>query len=255
VNDGFEGKTALVTGAARGLGLAIARELDTRGATVVLADIDEGAVREATEGLRSGEAVGCDVRDEGKVTQVIENAAERHGGLDVVVANAGIAGVRPLVEMSLAEWRKMLSINLDGVFLTATAAARVMAPRGSGSIVTMGSVTAMAGAVGIGHYAAAKAGVVNLTKTLATELRPTGVRVNSVCPGFIETAMVTEAKDDFEALLPEGMSFDEVILAKQGRYGTPEDVASAVCFLAGDRTPWITGAALVIDGGMRGSLL
>ena len=189
------------------------------------------------------------------MARAIEGAAERHDGLDVVVANAGVGGVRPLLEMSLDEWRETLSINLDGVFLTVTAAARVMAPRGSGSIVTMGSVTAMSGTAGVGHYAASKAGVVNLTKTLATELRPAGVRVNSVCPGFIETAMVTDSKEDFQALLPEGMDFDDLILAKQGRYGTPEDVASAVCFLAGDRTPWVTGVALVVDGGMRGSLL
>lgn len=249
------GRIALVTGAARGLGLAVAEALTQRGATVVLADLDEAAVHAAAQGLESAEAVGLDVRDEAATARVVADVVERHGRLDVVVANAGVGRVKPLVEMSLADWREVMAVNLDGIFLTVVAAARAMAPRGEGAIVTMGSITAFAGAPGIGDYAAAKAAVVNLTKTLATELRPAGVRVNAVCPGFIETALVNEAKADFDALLPEGMTLDDVIAARQGRYGEPAEVADAVCFLASDRASWITGTALVIDGGMRASLL
>jgi len=249
------GKVALITGGARGLGLAVGQALSERGATVVLADLDEAAARSAAEGLERAEGVGLDVRDEAQVEQVVAGAAERHGRLDLVVANAGVGRVKPLVEMSLADWREVTSVNLDGVFLTVVAAARAMAPRGEGSIVTMASITAFAGAPGIGDYAAAKAGVVNLTKTLATELRPTGVRVNAVCPGFVETALVDDNKADFDALLPEGVTLDDVVVARQGRYGEPAEVADAVCFLGGDGVPWVTGTALVLDGGMRASLL
>ena len=251
----MNGTVALVTGGARGLGLAVGEALSARGATVVLADLAEAAARAAAEGVERAAGVGLDVRDEAAVEAVMADVAERHGRLDTVVANAGIGRVKPLVEMSLADWREVTSVNLDGVFLTVVAAARVMAPRGQGSIVTMGSITAFAGAPGIGDYAASKAGVVNLTKTLATELRPTGVRVNAVCPGFIETALVTDNKAGFDALLPEGMTLDDLITARQGRYGEPAEVADAVCFLAGDGVPWITGTALVLDGGMRASLL
>lgn len=251
----MNGRVALVTGAARGLGLAVAEALTARGATVVLADLDESTARDAASGLERAEGVALDVRDEAAVNAVVADVAERHGRLDVVVANAGIGRVKPLIEMSLADWREVMAVNLDGVFLTVVAAARAMAPRGEGAIVTMGSITALAGTPGIGDYAAAKAGVVNLTKTLATELRPTGVRVNAVCPGFIETALVTDQKSDFDALLPEGMTLDELIAARQGRYGEPAEIAEAVCFLAGDSAPWITGTALVVDGGMRASLL
>lgn len=253
--DGLEGKVAVVTGAARGFGFAIAEELTARGATVVVSDIDEDAAGAAAERLDRAEPVACDVRDEQQVADLISGVAQRHDALDVVVANAGIGAVRPLVEMSLEEWRAVMAINLDGTFLTVRAAGAEMARRGSGAIVTTASITGLAGSLGIGHYAAAKAGVINLTKTLAAELRPSGVRANAICPGFADTQLVRDQQDQLEALLPEGMTLDELLLAKQGGWGRAEDVAGAVCFLAGKRAAWITGTALVIDGGMRASLL
>jgi NAD(P)-dependent dehydrogenase (short-subunit alcohol dehydrogenase family) len=257
VNDHLEDKVAVVTGAARGIGLAAAKELAARGAKVVLSDVDEDAVRAAAGELNGAgaEAIACDVRDEAQVTALLQGARERHGSVDVVVPNAGVGRVQTLLEMSFADWRETLAVNLDGVFLTSTAAARIMVEQGSGSIVNIASITAMDGSPGVGNYSAAKAAVVNLTKTLNSEVRGFGVRVNAVCPGFIRTDLVTRNEAAFDALLPEGMTLDGVVTSKQSRWGTPEDVAAAVCFLAGDRSSWVSGVQYVIDGGWQASLL
>jgi NAD(P)-dependent dehydrogenase (short-subunit alcohol dehydrogenase family) len=257
VNDNFEGKVAVITGAARGIGLAIATELAARGAKVVISDIDKAEADKAAGGIDGAEAVACDVTSEEQVGELLNGANERHGSLDIVVPNAGIGRVQPLTEMSLDDWRQTMSVNLDGVFLTARDAARIMAPQGSGSIVNIASITAHAGSAGIGNYSAAKAAVVNLTKTLNSEVRDFGVRVNAVCPGFIRTALVEgDNEAAFDAMLePVGMTLDQVVQQKQYRWGTPEDVAAAVCFLAGDRSPWISGIDYVIDGGWEASLL
>lgn len=257
MTDNLQGKVAVVTGAAKGIGLAVSRELAARGATVVLSDIDEDGAAAAAAQLNGAgaEAVGCDVRDEAQVRALLQGAKERHGRVDVVVPNAGVGKVQPLLEMSYADWRETLSVNLDGVFLTSRSAAEIMVGQGSGSIVNIASITALDGSPGIGNYAAAKAAVVNLTKTLNTEVRGFGVRVNAVCPGFIRTDLVTANQAAFDALLPDGIDLEAVIAQKQGRWGTPEDVAAAVCFLAGDRSSWISGAHYVIDGGWQASLL
>ena len=243
----------VVTGAGRGLGAAVARELAARDMTVVVADIDDAAAQQVAVEI-DGDAVHCDVRQEDQVAALMAHAVERHGGLDVAVANAGVAGVGPLVEMSYEEFRRVTSVNLDGVFLTMKHAAAQMAPRGGGSIVAMASITALAGSPLIGHYAAAKAGVVSLAKTMAIELRDTGVRVNAVCPGFVDTEMVRDHKSALESGLG-GIDMDEVIAAKQGRYGTPEEVAKLVAFVASSRAAFSTASAFVIDGGARASLL
>jgi NAD(P)-dependent dehydrogenase (short-subunit alcohol dehydrogenase family) len=255
VKDNLEGKVAVVTGAGRGIGLAIATALDQRGAAVTVSDVDGAAAERAAATLSRGESAVCDVRDETQVTELLHGAAERHGHLDVVVPNAGIGYVKPLLEMSFDEWRGTLSVNLDGVFLTARTAAQIMVGQGSGSIVTVASITAFAGSPGIGAYSAAKAAVVNLTRTLNSECRGFGLRVNAVCPGFIRTALVNDAEAGFDALLPGEITLEQVIAAKQSRWGKPEDVAAAVCFLAGDRAPWISGTAYTLDGGFRASLL
>jgi NAD(P)-dependent dehydrogenase (short-subunit alcohol dehydrogenase family) len=256
VNDNLEGKVAVVTGAGRGIGLAIATELAARGAKVTVSDIDKAAAESAAANIEGAEAVGCDVTNEDQVGALMNGVKERHGGLDVVVANAGIGRVQPLVEMSLADWRETLAVNLDGAFLTARDAARIMVGQGSGSIVTIASITALTGSPGIGNYATAKAGVVNMTKTLNSEIRSFGVRANAICPGFIRTALVEgENETAFDAMLPGELTLEQVVLQKQGRWGTPEDVAAATCFLAGDRSSWISGAHYIIDGGWRASLL
>ena len=252
----LDGRVAVVTGAGKGLGAAIARRLAAEGATVVVSDVDAEAAKGVAAELPGADAIPCDVREEEQVVALVEQTVDRHGALHVMVPNAGVASVGPLLTMDFAEWRRVLSVNLDGVFLSMRHAAPAILAAGGGSIVTIASVTATAGSPLIGHYAAAKAGVVNLTKTLATELRPHGVRVNAVLPGFVGTDMVTAEKENFEAALglPAG-GFDGLIAQKQGRYGTTDDVAEAVLYLASERSAFCTGTALVLDGGLDASLL
>jgi len=240
VSGELEGRVALVTGAAQGLGAAVSDALAGEGATVVRTDV-------------AGGDVTLDVRDEGAVRDAIAGAAERHGRLDVVVANAGVALVKPLAETSLEEWRGLMQINLDGVFVTAREAALQMAARGGGSIILMASISGLRGSPLIGTYAAAKAGVISLAKTLALEMRDHGVRVNAICPGFIDTAMVR----DHEATLTQaiGMPALDVINAKQGRLGTANEVGRLALFLASDRSRFSTAEAFVLDGGSTGSLV
>ncbi len=258
----LDSKIAIVTGAAKGLGRAVAQAYADEGATVVISDID-GDAAEATASqmndAQSGQAtscsaVACDVRDEGQVQALIDGVVERHGGLDIMVPNAGVATVKPLAMMDLAEWRSVTSVNLDGVFLCNRYAAPAMIASGGGVIVNMASITAFAGSALIGHYAAAKAGVRSITQTVAIELRDQGVRVNCICPGFIGTDLVNDRKHEFEEAL--GLpDFDEVIVGKQGRYGEPEEVARLAVFLASDRSRFSTGGAFILDGGARASLL
>jgi NAD(P)-dependent dehydrogenase (short-subunit alcohol dehydrogenase family) len=248
----LDGKVAIVTGAATGIGLAVASRLHTEGATVVLSDIDEAGVQAAASALGT-EAVVCDVTDEAAVAALVTGTAEKHGSLDVFVANAGIADVGPVVQTTLEDWRKVLAVDLDGVFLCNKHAGAVMAGQGSGSIINMASIKAFGGAPGTSAYGAAKAGVVSLTKTLAIELRDHGVRVNAVCPGWLDTDMVNDRKADLEALL--GVSFDEVIDHIQGRLGTPDEIAGLVAFLASERSRFSSGATYNADGGATASLV
>lgn len=201
------------------------------------------------------EAIACDVTDEGQVAELFAGAFSRHGRVDIAVANAGISDVGPLTELSFQDWRKMMAVNLDGVFLTVTHAARAMVGAGNGgSIITMASVSGLAGVPLIGHYAAAKAGVINLTKTAALELRPASVRVNAICPGFADTDLVSSKKAIFEKAL--GLpSFDALMDQTQGGYVTVDDIARLTAFLASERSRFCTGGAFVIDGGLSASLL
>ncbi|OBK78400.1 SDR family oxidoreductase [Mycobacterium sp. 1164985.4] len=247
------GKVAVVTGAARGIGFAAARAYAAQGATVVISDIDASAAASAAATLPKAVAVQCDVSNERSVAELFEHTADRYAKVDIVVANAGIAGVLPIVEMPFATWRTMLSINLDGVFLTMRTAARSMiASQTAGSIITMASVTALAGIPLAAHYAAAKAGVVSLTKTAALELRPAGIRVNAILPGFAETELITANREKYNAAL--GIDFDTVISATQGGYVSVDDVAGLALFLASDRSQFCTGGGFVVDGGMTASL-
>ncbi|MCD2185985.1 SDR family NAD(P)-dependent oxidoreductase [Actinomycetospora soli] len=252
----LEGRVAVVTGAGKGLGRAIATRFAAAGATVVVSDLDADAAGAVAEGLPGAVAIACDVRSEEQVAALVERTVEQCGALHVMVPNAGVGAPLPLVQMDLAAWRDVVSVNLDGVFLSLRHAAPAIIAAGGGSIVTIGSITAHAGSPLIGHYAAAKAGVVNLTKTAAVELRPYGVRVNTVLPGFIDTDLVTAARPGFEAALglPSG-GFDELIAQKQGRYGRPDEVAEAALFFASERSSWCTGSELVLDGGMDAGLL
>jgi NAD(P)-dependent dehydrogenase (short-subunit alcohol dehydrogenase family) len=249
----LEGKVAIVTGGAKGIGLAISRALDAHGAHVVVADIDATGADAAAAQLERGEGMACDVTDEGQVAALVSDTAERHGSLDIMVPNAGIATVKPLVEMSLEEWRAVLAVDLDGVFLCVKHAGAVMAGAGGGSIITVASIKAFGGSPATGHYGAAKAGVVSLTKTAAIELRDLGVRVNAICPGWAATDMVADRKSELEAAL--GVEFEPVIEHLQGRLGTAEEIASVAVFLASDRSRFSSGSTFNVDGGATASLV
>lgn len=236
----LEGRVALVTGAGQGIGAAVSDALEREGATVVRTDI-------------KGTDVVLDVRDEDAVGRVVADIVQQHGRLDIAVPNAGVAFVKPLVEVSLAEWRELMAVNLDGVFVTAREAAKVMAPAGKGAIVNIASVTGLRSAPLIGAYGASKHGVVGLTKTLGAELRDLGVRVNCVCPGFAESEMVQSHEQELTDAI--GMPVRDVIDARQGRMGTVEEIADTVLFLASDRASFCTSNAYVMDGGLYGALV
>lgn len=250
-------RVAVITGSARGIGAAIAERFVAEGARVVVSDLDETAARATADRIGAVDALGADVRDEEQVRSLFATVAQRHGGVHVVVANAGVGAPVPLLGMDLAAWRAVTSVNLDGVFLTVRYGGEAVAASGGGSVLTLSSVTATTGSPLIAHYAAAKAGVLNLTKTAAVELRSHGVRVNALVPGFIGTELVTRAAPEFEKLLglPEG-GFHSVLEQKQGRMGAVEDLVSAAVYLSSDAdASWVTGAGLVLDGGLTSSLL
>ncbi|MEA2346756.1 MAG: hypothetical protein QOG62_543 [Thermoleophilaceae bacterium] len=253
----LDGKVAIVTGAGQGLGRAVAEEFGREGATVVVSDINGDAAESVAAGIDGATAVTCDVTDEAQVKALVAAAVDAHGGLHIMVPNAGIANTpTPLTDLSLEDWRKVTSVNLDGVFLCIREAAPAIIGAGGGIIVNMCSITALKGLPLAGSYAAAKAGVLSLTKTSAVELRDHGVAVHAICPGFIGTELVTDTKSAFESALglPEG-GFDEVIAGAQGRYGEASEVARLAVFLASGRASFSSGSEFVLDGGASASLL
>jgi NAD(P)-dependent dehydrogenase (short-subunit alcohol dehydrogenase family) len=252
----LEGKVAVITGAGKGIGKAIAEAYSAEGATVVVSDIDEGLAKETASRISGASAIACDVRSEEQVKSLIDQTVAQHGGLHILVPNAGIGRPVPLLNMDYDEWRAVTSVNLDGAFLAIRYGAPAIIASGGGAIVNICSITAQAGTPLIANYSAAKAGVMSLTQSAAVELRAQGVRVNAILPGFVETDMVTAAKPGFEQMLgfAEGQ-FDQVIAMKQGRYGKVEEVARMAVFLASDRSSFSNGSPFVLDGGCRASLL
>jgi NAD(P)-dependent dehydrogenase (short-subunit alcohol dehydrogenase family) len=252
----LSGKVAVITGAGKGIGKAIAEAYSGEGATVVVSDIDEGLAKETASRISNASAIACDVRSEEQVKSLIDQTVAQHGGLHILVPNAGIGRPVPLLNMDYDEWRAVTSVNLDGVFLAIRYGAPAIIASGGGAIVNICSITAQAGTPLIANYSAAKAGVMSLTQSAAVELRAQGVRVNAILPGFVETDLVTAAKPGFEQMLgfAEGQ-FDQVIAMKQGRYGTVEEVARMAVFLASDRSSFSNGSPFVLDGGCRASLL
>lgn len=249
----LDGRVAIVTGGARGIGRAAAHALGAAGARVVVSDIDAGAADEAVVGIPDATAISCDARDDEQLEALVRETVAREGRLDVLVANAGIGRLAPLSALDLAGWREVTSLNLDGTFLAIRHGAPAIAESGGGAIIAIASILAFGAAPGAGAYGAAKAGVVSLVRTAALELRGAGVRVNAVCPGFFETALVEDQRETAAQLL--GVELDPVVAALQGRYGRPEEVGRVAAWLAGDRASMISGAAYVIDGGATASVL
>jgi 3-oxoacyl-[acyl-carrier protein] reductase len=235
------GKRALVTGAARGIGLATARRFREEGAAVALADVDGRVLAEAAAGIQGSVAVPFDVTDEHAVESGIATAAEQLGGLDVLVANAGIARFRPLPDEELEAFERVIAVNLVGVFLCLRASARIFRAQRSGVILATASQAGRHGYASLGAYCASKFGVVGLVEALAKDLAPYGVRVNCVAPGLIRTAM-------YDAVVQNaGRDLDDTV--PMGRVGDPGEVAEVFAFLASDRASYVSGATVSIDGG------
>jgi NAD(P)-dependent dehydrogenase (short-subunit alcohol dehydrogenase family) len=249
----LEGKRALVTGAGRGLGLAIATKFAEYGAQVALADLDHATCTEAASGLGGDAfAVNCDVTRSADVQAAIAAVTERFGGMDVIVNNAGIEIGKPLHEISDEEFDRLMRINVNGVFYGIKYAVPALAAT-RGSIINMSSVAGLGGVPLLGAYCASKAAVIRLTQTAATELREAGIRVNAVCPAFIDTEMVERLVAPFEAAT--GAEFGALAQQAQGRLGTPEEVAETVAFLASDDAKWVNGAAYILDNALTASVL
>ncbi len=234
----LEGKTALVTGASRGIGRAIAVELARAGASVVVgyrSGRDEG---EALATEIGGRAVQADVSQPDDAARLVQEA----GDLDILVNNAGLTRDGVLARMSDDDWRAVIETNLSSVFYTCRAVSRGMMKRRAGSIVNVSSIVGVRGNWGQSNYAASKAGIIGFTKSLAQELGSRNVRANVVAPGYVKTQL-TE-------VIPEDAKTKMLDLTPLGRFGEPEDVAGAVRFLCSEEASFITGAVLLLDGGL-----
>lgn len=251
-------RLAAVTGAGSGLGRAIARKLAADGYAVAAIDIDETAARD-TARLADGKAYGADVSRAAEIDRAIAKAVAELGPLEVMVNNAGILdGYFDVDEMDEALWRKVIDIDLTGVFLGSKRALQEMLPRKRGRIVNMASVAGLNGTGGGAAYIAAKHGVVGLTRQMAVQYGARGIRANCVCPGAIPTALRAHSQAILGPGVPDmsgrGVAVsDEMVraLVPVGVRGTPEDVANAVGFLASDAADYVNGHALVVDGGWR----
>ncbi len=239
----FDDKTIVITGAASGIGAETARRLADEGARLVLADIDAEA-GETIARETKGTFVRTDVTDEPQVAALLDDTVARHGRLDVLVNNAGIMGAGTLPELDGETWRRVIDNDLHSVFYGCRAAIPHLRNAGGGSIVNTASISGIGGDYALPSYNAAKAGVVNLTRSLAIEHADQNIRVNCVCPGPIDTPM-TDAAKALDAVMDE---YTRAIPME--RFGQPAEVAAAIAFLASDDASYITGHALVIDGGL-----
>ena len=247
-----QGKVALITGGASGLGAESARRLAREGATIVLTDMaadpGQAVADEITAEGNTAIFMAQNVTDEARWDEVVRSTLARFSRLDILVNSAGIAsGGGPLLEVTYDAWKTMINVNLDGTFLGMKAVAPAMVEAGRGSIINLSSILGKVGLAGAPAYCASKGGVLMLTKATALELAPMGVRVNSVHPGFIETPMVVDAIQRSE----NGNEMRDGIISRHamGRLGIAREIADGIVFLASDESSFMTGAELVIDGG------
>ena len=255
------GKRTIVTGAGSGIGQAAARLFAAEGARVLCADIDESSAMAVADEI--GErAVGLrvDVTNPEGCAAMVRRAVEDFGGLDVVYANAGIAGAGRAADLEVEDWDRVIAVNLTGVWLSIKYAIPHLVEAGGGSLVLQASVGGVIGVPGIAPYAAAKAGVIGLARQMAVDYGPDNIRVNAICPGTVPTPLVRatyEKAGGFAAVADVGpdAGIDDMIAAAVvrnplGRLGTTADIANLALYLASDESSWVTGAAITIDGGM-----
>jgi 3-oxoacyl-[acyl-carrier protein] reductase len=241
----FDGKVAVVTGASRGIGRAIAQELARRGAVVVAAARGTNAQSVVDEIAAAGgkaEVAAAEMTDPDSLVALINGTLERHGAVDVLVSNAGITRDQLMLRMKRADWDEVLATNLTAAFTLCQSALKPMIRRRRGRIIAISSIVGQVGNAGQANYAASKAGLIGFCKSLAKEVASRNVTVNVVAPGLIETDMTRR--------LTEGIQQDWSAQIPLGRPGTPADVAAAVCFLASDEASYITGQVLHVNGGM-----
>ena len=248
---GLPGKRVLISGGSSGIGQATAQRFLEEGARVFLCGLDPDEVDAAVAGLAEfGTAAGiaADVSREDDVTRLVESACEALGGIDVLINNAGVAWREPFLRITASHWDRMIAVNLRGMFLVAQAVARVLVDQGGGGVIlNMSSTNGLGGEADYAHYNASKGGVLLLTKTMAVELGPHGIRVNALCPGYIQTPLNAAISADLG-----GQEFADAYAAGSiplGRAGRSSEVAAVYAFLASDDASFITGAEIVIDGG------
>jgi 3-oxoacyl-[acyl-carrier protein] reductase len=246
----LSGRVAIVTGSGRGIGRAIALKLAEDGATVVVNDIGsaepvEGVAAEIRAMKRQSLAVLADVSSAPEVSKLVETTISKYGRLDILVNNAGIVRDQLLVRMSEADWDRVIEVDLKGVFLCTAAVLKYMMKQRWGRIISITSVVGIAGNPGQANYAAAKAGVIGFTRTVAKEVASRGITVNAIAPGFIDTEMTQR--------LDEKRRQEIIGRIPAGCLGTPRDVAETVAFLTSEEASYITGQVLSVDGGLLGA--
>jgi NAD(P)-dependent dehydrogenase (short-subunit alcohol dehydrogenase family) len=248
----LEGKRAIVTGAASGIGRASAVAFARAGARVLAVDVEEAGLEETADLIsrEGGEVIGrrIDVSHEDEVRAAVEECAQRFGGLEVVYANAGVSGRHaPVLDLTVGDWREVLEVNLIGPFLCIKHGAPAIIKSGGGSILCTASVAGLRSGAGSTPYSASKAGVISLVQTTANQLAGTGVRINAICPGLIETGMTRPV---FEYARQRKTDHKIGQLNPTRRGGQPEEIANLALFLASDESSYLNGQAIAVDGGL-----
>lgn len=237
-------KIIIITGAAQGIGLTLARYLDSLGATIIIADINIDAANKAVESFPSqrGRAIKCDVTSKDSTMAMAKEAIETYQKIDVLINNAGIFPVNLFEDVTLEQWKRVIDIDLTGTFLTTQAIYKYMKEEKAGKIINIASISGRVGGVGFTHYSAAKAGVIGFTKALAKEVGSLGIQVNAIAPGIIDT-------ETTQKVFPSFALKNYVNSVPLGRLGLEEDIQGIVSFLCSDNSNYITGQTITVDGG------